>query len=211
MGKEGDEQFTEVVKKAPFSVLVTLICFFSIWSVIGLAGFHTYLTTSDQTTNEDVSVCPMIFHRIRSTQYYFKCFVNICALSSLEPIQIKGSFSKGAQQIKNPYSHGNICSNCCYILCGPMTPSLIDRYVIDSSIIINRLEHNINLIPIFLCRRGEVTEEYMSGMQQSIDNNRFVGNSQSIVLQPISNNAQNQKTKYYENEVSNRCARIRAA
>lgn len=55
VGKDGDEQFTEIVKKAPFSVLVTLICFFSIWSVIGLAGFHTYLTTSDQTTNEDVS------------------------------------------------------------------------------------------------------------------------------------------------------------
>lgn len=55
VGKDGDEEFIEIVKKAPFSVIVTLICFFSIWSVIGLAGFHTYLTTSDQTTNEDVS------------------------------------------------------------------------------------------------------------------------------------------------------------
>lgn len=42
----------------------------------------------------------------------------------------------------------------------------------------------------------------MSGMQPPIDNNRYIGNSQSIVLQPISNNAQNQKTKYYDNEVS---------
>lgn len=55
VGKDGDEEFIEIVKKAPFSVIVTLICFFSIWSVIGLAGFHTYLTTSDQTTNEDVN------------------------------------------------------------------------------------------------------------------------------------------------------------
>lgn len=55
VGRDGDKEFIDIVKKAPFSVIVTFICFFSIWSVIGLAGFHTYLTTSDQTTNEDVS------------------------------------------------------------------------------------------------------------------------------------------------------------
>ena len=55
VGKDGDKEFIDIVKKAPFSVIVTFICFLSIWSVIGLAGFHTYLTTSDQTTNEDVS------------------------------------------------------------------------------------------------------------------------------------------------------------
>lgn len=42
--------------------------------------------------------------------------------------QLKGSFSsKGGQRNLNPYSRGNICLNCCHILCGPMTPSLIDR------------------------------------------------------------------------------------
>ncbi|XP_031620565.1 probable palmitoyltransferase ZDHHC14 [Contarinia nasturtii] len=143
LGKGGNDEFIEIVKDHPFTVIVTLICFFSIWSVIGLAGFHTYLTTSDQTTNED----------------------------------IKGSFSKGAQQIKNPYSHGNICSNCCFILCGPMAPSLIDR-------------------------RGEVTEEYIVSDMQATDNNRFNG-QQSIVLQPLSNNTHIQKTKYYDNEIDN--------
>lgn len=54
VAKNSNEEFVEIIKQAPFSVVVTFICFFSIWSVIGLAGFHTYLTTSDQTTNEDV-------------------------------------------------------------------------------------------------------------------------------------------------------------
>ncbi|XP_055526865.1 palmitoyltransferase app isoform X2 [Wyeomyia smithii] len=102
-----EDQFFDIVKKTPFSVIIAIICFCSVWSVIGLAGFHTYLTTSDQTTNED----------------------------------IKGSFtSKGGQQAVNPYSQGNICLNCFYILCGPITPSLIDR-------------------------RGVVTDEYRTQMQ----------------------------------------------
>ncbi|KAF2903828.1 hypothetical protein ILUMI_02344 [Ignelater luminosus] len=89
-----DRQFLDAVKDSPASVIVAVVCFFSVWSILGLAGFHTYLTTSNQTTNED----------------------------------IKGSFtSKRGQESFNPYSHGNVCLNCFHILCGPVTPSLIDR------------------------------------------------------------------------------------
>ncbi|KAJ8955603.1 hypothetical protein NQ318_001433 [Aromia moschata] len=89
-----NRQFLDAIKESPPSVIVAIICFFSVWSILGLAGFHTYLTTSNQTTNED----------------------------------IKGSFtSKRGQESFNPYSQGNICLNCFHILCGPVTPSLIDR------------------------------------------------------------------------------------
>ncbi|XP_070509511.1 palmitoyltransferase ZDHHC9 [Chironomus tepperi] len=117
------KDFLDVIRRSPFSVVVSAICFLSVWSVIGLAGFHTYLTSSDQTTNED----------------------------------IKGSFSnKGGSQ--NPYSRGNICLNCFYILCGPLQPSLIDR-------------------------RGIMTEEYRLQMQ-SADKN-VITSQPPIVVQHI--------------------------
>ncbi|MCL4128642.1 UNVERIFIED_CONTAM: hypothetical protein GTU68_010469 [Idotea baltica] len=51
-GKE--RSFMDAVQGNPASVIEGIICFFAVWSIFGLAGFHTYLTTSNQTTNEDI-------------------------------------------------------------------------------------------------------------------------------------------------------------
>uniref|UniRef100_A0A8C6S8U2 Palmitoyltransferase n=1 Tax=Neogobius melanostomus TaxID=47308 RepID=A0A8C6S8U2_9GOBI len=81
--------FLTALKESP-----VVVCFFSVWSIVGLSGFHTYLISSNQTTNED----------------------------------IKGSWSsKRGKDNYNPYSYGNIFTNCCAALCGPLPPSLIDR------------------------------------------------------------------------------------
>ena len=36
-----DGPFIEAIQASPTSIIVCVICFFSVWSILGLAGFHT--------------------------------------------------------------------------------------------------------------------------------------------------------------------------
>jgi len=107
------------MQRGPLSPVVALVAFFSIWSVAGLAGFHTYLTALNMTTNEDVRH-HLSSHRSDSSIVYIHF-----DMTDLEYIlQIKGTFKPSTG---NPFSAGSYFSNCGVVVCGPNPPSLIDR------------------------------------------------------------------------------------
>ena len=54
VGAQDKPTFADAIRETPATVVQALICFFSIWSVLGLWGYHTYLICRSITTNEDV-------------------------------------------------------------------------------------------------------------------------------------------------------------
>ncbi|KAG7519017.1 palmitoyltransferase ZDHHC9 [Solea senegalensis] len=73
-----DNGFLNTLKETPGSVLEVLVCFFTLWSVVGLTGFHTYLISLNQTTNEDIKGSWSGKNRVQNPYSHKNILKNCC-------------------------------------------------------------------------------------------------------------------------------------
>lgn len=73
-----DSGFVNTLKDTPGTVLELLVCFFTLWSVVGLTGFHTYLISLNQTTNEDIKGSWSGKNRVQNPYSHRNVMKNCC-------------------------------------------------------------------------------------------------------------------------------------
>ncbi|XP_066571161.1 palmitoyltransferase ZDHHC9 [Amia ocellicauda] len=73
-----DSGFVNTIKETPGTVLEVLVCFFTLWSVVGLTGFHTYLISLNQTTNEDIKGSWSGKNRVQNPYSHRNIIKNCC-------------------------------------------------------------------------------------------------------------------------------------
>jgi len=94
----------EAVSDSWPSALIILITFFSMWSVVGLCGFHTYLTCFNVTTNEDMKGT---WKKTELNPFNRgNCFLNCCQIlcGPISPSQIKATEPATREQF-DVYQH----------------------------------------------------------------------------------------------------------
>lgn len=70
--------FLNALKDTPGTVVELLVCFFTLWSVVGLTGFHTYLISLNQTTNEDIKGSWSGKNRVQNPYSHKNIIKNCC-------------------------------------------------------------------------------------------------------------------------------------
>lgn len=108
------DNFLTVMQDSPASMVEAVICFFSVWSVVGLAGFHTYLAASEQTTNEDIKGSFSSkrgqdnFNPYSKGSIFKNCLVVLCGPNPPSLIDRRGYVVPDSSQIHSDSSN-NIC------------------------------------------------------------------------------------------------------
>uniref|UniRef100_A0A3Q3ST50 Palmitoyltransferase n=1 Tax=Mastacembelus armatus TaxID=205130 RepID=A0A3Q3ST50_9TELE len=85
------------------TVLEVLVCFFTLWSVVGLTGFHTYLISLNQTTNEDIKGSWSGKNRVQNP-YSHKNIIKNCCEVLCGPIYPSVLDRRGLMQEDSPVS-----------------------------------------------------------------------------------------------------------
>ena len=98
LSSEPDAGFLDAIKQSPTSIVVIIVCFVTIWSVVGLAMFHMMLACNELTTHEDLK----------------------------GQFQTQTNISNEAGRGGNPYARGTWFENFKYVLFSRRLPSLID-------------------------------------------------------------------------------------
>uniref|UniRef100_A0A3B4ASU7 Palmitoyltransferase n=1 Tax=Periophthalmus magnuspinnatus TaxID=409849 RepID=A0A3B4ASU7_9GOBI len=75
--------FLNTLKETPgtypfYICFILLVCFFTLWSVVGLTGFHTYLISLNQTTNEDIKGSWSGKNRVQNPYSHKNIIKNCC-------------------------------------------------------------------------------------------------------------------------------------
>ena len=88
-----DNTFIDALRESPSSLWTTIVSFLSVWSTMGLAGFHTYLTLMNQTTNEDLKGTFGMEAGITnpySGSCLYNCYSVVCTSSPVSLIDRRG-------------------------------------------------------------------------------------------------------------------------
>lgn len=95
--------FIDAIKDTPATIVEAVVCFFSMWSILCLCGYHTYLISSEISTNEDVIIISLfpirsLIYKICSLPSYNISFLSFLFVSSTEQIDKRVIQEQASQQ-----------------------------------------------------------------------------------------------------------------